>query len=69
VFIVAHGVVLAALALFVQQVAPAFAQVIFITGLAGGGLYVLWGIVAFAGHKRRAWAVLTLAATDFAKYE
>jgi hypothetical protein len=60
--IAAYGVVLAALGLIIQQTAPALAQVIFTTGMAGGGLCVLWGIVAFAGHKRRVWVVLTLIA-------
>lgn len=57
-----YGIVLAALSLFIQQTAPAFTHVVFVTGLAGGGLCVLWGIVAFAGHKRRVWAVLTMIA-------
>jgi len=61
-----YGIVLAALSLFIQQAAPAFAQVVFVTGLAGGGLCVLWGIVAFAGHKRRAWAILTMVAVGLA---
>jgi hypothetical protein len=64
--IVIYGVVLAALSLFIQQATPAFAQVVFVSGLAGGGLCVLWGIIAFAGHKRRAWAVLTMAEVGFA---
>ena len=34
----------------------------FITGIAGGGLFVLWGIVALTGHKRRTWAILTMIA-------
>lgn len=63
--IAAYGIVLAALSVLVQPIAPAFAKVIFITGLAGGGLCVLWGIVAFAGHKRRAWAMLTMTAVAF----
>ncbi len=61
-----YGVAVATLSFFIQQAAPAFAQVTFITGVAGGGLCVLWGIVAFAGHKRRAWAVLTMVAVGFA---
>jgi len=60
--IVAHGVVLAALGFLVQQSAPALVRITFITGIAGGGLSVLWGIVAFAGHKRRTWAILTMIA-------
>jgi hypothetical protein len=58
----AYGVVLAALSYFIQQTAPASAQVVFITGMAGGGLCVLWGIIAFAGHQRRVWAMLTMIA-------
>jgi hypothetical protein len=65
IVIAAYGVVLAAISFFIQQAAPALANVIFITGIAGGGLCVLWGIVAIAGHKRRAWAVLTLIAVAF----
>ena len=63
--IAVYGVVLAALSFFIRQVVPAFANVVFVCGLAGGGLCVLWGIVAIAGHKRRAWAVLTLIAVAF----
>src|SRR5688572_5877952 len=63
--ILAYGVALAVLSLFIQQIAPALAKVIFITSIAGGGLCVLWGIVAFAGHKRRAWAVLTMIVVAF----
>jgi hypothetical protein len=58
--IAAYGVVLAALGLIIQQTAPAFAQVVFLTGVAGGGLCVLWSLIAFAGHKRRVWAMLTM---------
>ena len=60
--IAVYGVGLAALSLFIQQTAAAFAQAVIITGLAGGGLCVLWGIIAFAGYKRRAWTVLTMLA-------
>lgn len=60
--IVAYGVALAVFGFLVQQSAPAFGKITFITGIAGGGLCVLWGIVAFAGNKRRTWAVLTMIA-------
>src|SRR5688572_117109 len=60
--VMAYGVVLATLGFVVQQVAPALAQVSFVTGLAGGGLCVVWGLVALAGHKRRVGAILTLIA-------
>ena len=64
--ITAYGVVLAALGVLIHQISQAFAQIIFITGMAGGGLCVLWGIIAFAGHKRRAWTVLTMIAVALA---
>src|SRR5687767_2717181 len=60
--VVAYGIAVAALGFILQQAAPALAKVTFITGLAGGGLCVVWGIVGLSGHKRRAWAVLTLIA-------
>ena len=60
--LLAYGVALAGLSLVVQQIAPAFAEVTFSAGIAGGGLSVLWGIVAFTGHKRRTWAILTMIA-------
>lgn len=63
--ILAYGVALAALSLFIRQIAPAFAKVILITGMAGGGLCGLWGMVALAGHKGRAWTVLTMIAVSF----
>jgi hypothetical protein len=63
--ILVYGVALAALSLLIQQIAPAFAKGILITGITGGGLSVLWGVVALTGHKRRAWAVLTMIAVTF----
>jgi hypothetical protein len=60
--LLAYGVALAALGFLVQQSAPTLAKITFITGIAGGGLFVLWGIVALTGHKRRTWAILTMIA-------
>ena len=60
--LLAYGVAFAGLSLLVQQIAPVFAKVTFVAGMVGGGLSVLWSIVAFAGHKRRAWAILTMIA-------
>jgi hypothetical protein len=65
VVIAGYGMVLAPLGVLIQQAAPAFAKVTFLTGIAGGGLCVLWGIIAFAGHRRRTWAVLTMIAVAF----
>lgn len=60
--LLAYGVALTGLSILLRQIAPAFAKVTFIAGLLGGGLCVLCGIVAFAGHKGRTWAVLTMIA-------
>jgi hypothetical protein len=63
--IVVYGVALAAISILIQKIAPGFGKVILITGITGGGLSVLWGIVALAGSERRAWAVLTMIAITF----
>lgn len=63
--ILAYGIGLAALSLIIQRIAPAVANVILITGIAGGGLSMLWGVVALTGQKRRVWAALTLTAVAF----
>jgi hypothetical protein len=60
--ILAYGIVLATLSLVIQKITPVSAKAIVITGIAGGGLCVLWGIVALTGYTRRAWAVLTMIA-------
>ncbi|MCW5557177.1 MAG: hypothetical protein KIT22_05005 [Verrucomicrobiae bacterium] len=63
--VIGYGILLAVLAVALQQVAPALAKVSSITCLIAAGLSVLWGIMGLAGHKQRAWAVLTLAPTAF----
>lgn len=60
--ILAYGVVVGALGLAVRSVAPEAAKITFITGIAGGGLCVLWGMLGLAGHKRRTWTILTILA-------
>src|SRR5688572_11502083 len=60
--ILAYGVVLAALSVFIRETAPPFAKVTLITGIAGGALCLVWSIVAMAGHKGRTWTVLTIIA-------
>lgn len=63
--VMGYGVVLASLSLIIRSLVPGFAKIPSITGIAGGGLCVLWGILALAGHKRRAWAVLSMIAVSF----
>jgi hypothetical protein len=55
-----HGVALIVLALLIHRVAPEMARVTLITGLAGGALCALWGVLGLLGHRRRVGAVLTL---------
>lgn len=63
--VMVYGVLLAVLGFALQQIAPVMAKVTFIVGLTGGGLCVLCGIAALAGHKHRTWAVLTLVVVSF----
>lgn len=62
--LIAYGGGLAGLGFVLHQIAPVFARVAFIAGLAGGGLSLLWGVAALAGLKGRVWATLSaIAAT------
>lgn len=56
------GVLLAGLSLTAQHLQPDFPRLTFITGLAGGGLCVLWGILGRRGTPCRVGAMVTLAA-------
>jgi hypothetical protein len=59
--IMAYGVALAGLSLAIKTVAPELAKISFLTGLLGGGLCVLWGLIALTGAKRRVAPLLTMA--------
>jgi len=59
-YILTHGVGLIAFALLTHRVTPGIAWVTLITGLAGGGLCALWGVLGLLGHRRRIGALLTL---------
>lgn len=59
------GILIVVLSFLLKQVSPPLAKVAFASGLAGGALTVLWGIVGLAGHKRRTWAMLTLVVLAF----
>jgi hypothetical protein len=58
--LLAYGAALVVLGFLVQQNASAFAGITLIAGITGGGLSILWGIVALIGYKRRTWAILTM---------
>lgn len=59
-YVLAHGVGLIVLALLTHRLAPEIARVTWITGLAGGGLCALWGILGLLGFRHRVGVVLTL---------
>jgi len=59
---VIYGVLLSGLGFLTYRAAPELANVTLITGIGGGVLSLLWGVLALRGYKRRWWAVLTLAA-------
>ena len=63
--VIAYGVLLAVLSFLIHQAATAPSKITLVTGIVGGGLSVLCGIVALAGYKRRTWAVLTTVAVTF----
>jgi peptidoglycan/LPS O-acetylase OafA/YrhL len=58
--IMAYGGVLAALGFVVRSLAPELANIPFLIGLVGGGLCLLFGLVALIGLQRRVWTILTL---------
>jgi hypothetical protein len=57
--VLGYGLFLTVMGLVVRSVTPEQGKITFITAFAGGGLLVLCGIAALAGHKRRTWTVLT----------
>jgi hypothetical protein len=56
------GVLMAGLSFLANHLQPSFPQTAFITGLVGGGLCVLWGVLGRRGSHCRAAAMVTLAA-------
>jgi len=63
--LLALAVVYVGLSFLIQNLYPEIARTTFITGLVGGGLSALWGLLALLGLRSRAWAILTLVATSF----
>jgi lipid-A-disaccharide synthase-like uncharacterized protein len=58
--LVAHGVALIVLTFVFKRLTPDLNQTLWLAGLVGGGLCVLWGVLGFMGFRRRIGAVLTL---------
>jgi hypothetical protein len=55
-----YSLLLAGLSYLVYHLAPTLARPTLITGLAGGGLCLLWGVLAMLGSRRKVLALLTL---------
>lgn len=62
---IAYGVLLAGLGFLTYRLAPNLGSACLVTGLASGGLSLLWGMLLVFGYQRRWWIVLTLAGTLF----
>ena len=58
--LIVYSVLLAGLSYLTHHVAPTIARPTLITGLVGGALCLVWGILAVRGSRRKAWAILTL---------
>ncbi|MCU0785509.1 MAG: hypothetical protein MUF81_15960 [Verrucomicrobia bacterium] len=58
--LIVYSLLLAGLSYLVHHLAPTIARPTLITGLAGGGLCLLWGVLALLGSRRKALAILTL---------
>lgn len=63
---VLYGLLLAGVSWLIHETAPAVGRVTWVTGVSGGSLAVLWGMLVLCGHRRRGWMVLVLAAVSFA---
>jgi hypothetical protein len=58
--LIVYSVLLAGLSYLAHHLAPAIAQPTFITGLIGGALCLVWGLLAVLGSRRKVFSVLTL---------
>ncbi len=60
--LVLYGVLLIGLSITARHLQQAFPRLTFFTGLVGGGLCVLWGVLGRRGTRCRVAAMMTLAA-------
>jgi peptidoglycan/LPS O-acetylase OafA/YrhL len=60
--LVVCGVLLAGLSVLARHVQPDFQRATLLTGLVGGGLCVVWGVLGRRGVRCRARAMVTLVA-------
>jgi hypothetical protein len=58
--LIVYSVLLAALSYLAYHMAPAVAGTTRVTGLVGGALCLVWGLLAVLGKRRKVFSVLTL---------
>jgi len=63
--LIVYGILLAGLAYLAHHLAPTIARPTLITGLVGGALCLVWGILAVRGNRHKAWAILTLVPISY----
>lgn len=63
--LIVYSLLLAGLSYLVYHLAPTITRPTLISGLVGGGLCLLWGVLAMLGSRRKALAVLTLIPTSY----
>jgi peptidoglycan/LPS O-acetylase OafA/YrhL len=65
VSVVIYGIILVILSLVVRSMDPELARLGIITGIAGGAVCILLGILGWLGHRVRAWTILALIAVCY----
>ncbi len=63
--LIIYGLLLAGVSYLVYHMTPGAARTTLIAGLAGGALSLIWGVLAVRGSRRKAFALLTLAAISY----
>ena len=63
--IIAYGVALAVLGTLHRRIAPESGNLTLVTGVAGAIAAITCGVMAWLGHSRRAWIILTVAVASF----
>jgi hypothetical protein len=64
--LIIYSLLLIGLSFVVYYLAPALARPTLVTGLIGGALCLVWGLLAMAGKRGRALPLLTLVPVNFA---
>jgi len=63
--LIIYSILLAGLSYLTHHLAPTIARPTLVTGLVGGGLCLVWGILAVLGKRSKALPILTLIPISF----